>query len=149
MKPCLARCFCCNSTAHGRTPAGLRAVPARLTLRLVFLAFVLCTWPAPAQTFTVLYAFTGGADGREPYATLVLDNTGNLYGTTYAGGAFDKGTVFKVDNSGKETVLHSFAATPDGAYPLAGLLIGSEGSFYGTTEGGGSGGYGVVWKIAP
>jgi uncharacterized repeat protein (TIGR03803 family) len=56
----------------------------------------------------VLHSFTGGADGRIPVGAVVLDAVGNLYGTTYYGGPFDSGTVFKIDTAGTETVLYSF-----------------------------------------
>jgi len=70
----------------------------------------------------MLYSFTATAgDGALPYAGLVLDAQGNLYGTTCCGGTYGYGTVFKLDTTGKETVLHSFPATGgDGAYPEAG-----------------------------
>ena len=57
---------------------------------------------------TVLHSFTGGADGARPFAGLIRDTAGNLYGTTGEGGTFNFGTVFKVDATGAETVLHSF-----------------------------------------
>jgi uncharacterized repeat protein (TIGR03803 family) len=97
---------------------------------------------------TVLYNFTGGADGGYPYGGLVQDSTGNLYGTTAAGGSTGNGTVFKLDTSNVETVLHSFSG-PDGAYPVGGLVRDSSGNFYGTTEIGGSGGNGTVFKLDP
>jgi uncharacterized repeat protein (TIGR03803 family) len=100
---------------------------------------------------TVLYSFTGGADAVHPQAGLVLDAQGNLYGTTVGGGAYGVGTVFKVDPSGAETVLHSFSGSPDGAYPLAGLVLDAQGNLYGTTYRGGNNaysyGYGTVFKV--
>lgn len=104
-------------------------------------------------TETVLYNFTGATDGGTPEAGLVLDATGNLYGTTEHGGTFDSGTVFEVDANGTETVLHSFSGPPDGAYPVAGLIVDAAGDFYGTTFQGGdasgcsSAGCGVVFKL--
>ena len=109
---------------------------------------------------TVLYSFTGGADGGVPYADLVLDRQGNLYGTTSVGGDkgcgsfFGCGTVFKVTPEGHETVLHSFtAANGDGAEPYAGLVFDWRGNLYGTTlSGGGTGcgsGCGTVFKVTP
>jgi uncharacterized repeat protein (TIGR03803 family) len=92
---------------------------------------------AQAQTLTVLYSFTGGADGYWPYAALIRDVAGNLYGTTFWGGAFDVGTVFKVDSTGEETVLHSFTGGADGENPYAGLTGDAAGNLYGTTIGGG------------
>src|SRR5580692_12843049 len=63
---------------------------------------------APDGTETVLYSFTGGADGAFPISALVRDSVGNLYGTTTQGGSVGAGVVFKVDPSGTETVLHNF-----------------------------------------
>jgi uncharacterized repeat protein (TIGR03803 family) len=101
-------------------------------------------------TETVLYSFTGtGGDGAYPYAGLVRDSRGNLYGTTYAGGTSDSGTVFVLGKTGKETVLYSFSGAPDGAYPLYGSLLRDwKGNLYGTTEEGGVYGYGSVFKLA-
>jgi uncharacterized repeat protein (TIGR03803 family) len=82
---------------------------------------------------TVLYSFTGsGGDGYEPWAGLVRDPAGNLYGTTFYGGAYGVGTVFTIDPTGKETVLHSFDGS-DGGYPWAGLIRDVKGNLYGTT----------------
>jgi uncharacterized repeat protein (TIGR03803 family) len=106
----------------------------------------------PVGHETVLYAFTGGADGANPYGGVVRDAAGNLYGTTENGGINPQrycfgpcGVLFKLDMSGKETVLHSFTG-PDGANPIASLTQDASGSFYGTTQWGGSG-YGVVFKL--
>jgi uncharacterized repeat protein (TIGR03803 family) len=91
---------------------------------------------APSGTFTVLYAFTGGTDGGQPYkGQLVLDKAGNIYGTTYGGGDSGYGVVFKVDPSGKESVLHSFTDT-DGSVP-EGLVRDAAGNLYGITGYGG------------
>ena len=99
-----------------------------------------------AGKFRVLYSFAGGsADGAQPYGGLARDAAGNLYGTTLSGGGF--GTVFKVDPSGKETVLHSFTGSPDGASPWAGLVRDTDGNLYGTTRGGGAFTRGTVFKI--
>jgi uncharacterized repeat protein (TIGR03803 family) len=100
---------------------------------------------------TVLYAFTGGADGAIPYASLIRDSEGNLYGTTSGGGSASGslgcGVVFKLDNTGKETVLYSFKGYPDGCNPYAGLVQDSAGNFYGTTAGGGAADYGTVFEL--
>jgi len=97
----------------------------------------------------VLYSFTGTAgDGVYPYAGLVLDAQGNLYGTTYEGGATGNGTVFKLDTSANEAVLYSFTGTAgDGVYPYAGLVLDAQGNLYGTTVLGGAGGVGTVFKL--
>ena len=98
---------------------------------------------------TVLYSFTGtGEDGANPYGGLLRDTQDNLYGTTYQGGGLsNKGTVFKLDTTGKETVLHSFTDDPDGALPEAGLVQDTQGNLYGTTLHGGSEGAGTVFKL--
>jgi len=80
-------------------------------------------------------------------APLVLDTAGNLYGTTYGGGANSRGTIFRVDTTSSESVLYSFASGADGQNPSAGLiLVGSE--LYGTTEAGGTSGYGTVFEVS-
>jgi uncharacterized repeat protein (TIGR03803 family) len=97
---------------------------------------------------TVLYAFKCEPnDGDGPEASLI-NVGGALYGTTYAGGTADRGTVFKVTRSGKETVLHSFGGTGDGQYPEAGL-INVDGTLYGTTAEGGANDLGTVFAVTP
>jgi uncharacterized repeat protein (TIGR03803 family) len=98
---------------------------------------------------TILYSFAGGADGVEPYAGLIRDTRGNLYGTTQYGGTFNGGTMFKVDTTGKETVLHSFNPSTEGAYPTAPLALDAKGNLYGTTLYGGPSNDGVVFKLKP
>jgi uncharacterized repeat protein (TIGR03803 family) len=82
---------------------------------------------------TVLYSFAGGSDGDHPDAGLIQGSDGNFYGTTKLGGANSAGTVFKITAAGAETVLHSFGSGSDGATPIASLIQGSDGNFYGTT----------------
>jgi uncharacterized repeat protein (TIGR03803 family) len=98
---------------------------------------------------TVLYSFTGGSDGAYPYAGVIRDSAGNLYGTTYVGGTIGWGVVYKVDTTGHETVLHSFGDGPgdDGEFPRAGVILDPAGKLYGTTSSGGTGNYGVVYKL--
>ena len=113
---------------------------------------------------TVLYRFCSVgncADGEGPgTGPLVIDRAGYLYGTTYFGGAYSNcnggtcGVVFRLDATGKETVLHSFTGGTDGAAPSAGLIMDSHGNLYGTTQEGGTACYasstcGVVFKITP
>jgi uncharacterized repeat protein (TIGR03803 family) len=100
-----------------------------------------------APTETVLHSFTG-SDGANPFAGLIADGAGNLYGTTAAGGASGQGVVFKLSPSGTETVLHAFTGS-DGANPEAGLIADSAGNLYGTTFSGGVGFHGVVFKLSP
>jgi len=105
---------------------------------------------SPNGKLTLVHSFSGTPDGEDPEAGLIIDNAGNVYGTTvYGGTAGGFGTVFKVNhNSGALTLLHSFAGTPDGENPYAGLAVDSAGNGYGTTKyGGTAGGYGTVFKI--
>jgi uncharacterized repeat protein (TIGR03803 family) len=96
--------------------------------------------------FTVLYSFTGGADGSGPVAGVILDSARNLYGTTYYGGSSGKGVVYKINPAGQERALYSFKGAPDGANPYAGVTMDDNGTLYGTTYSGG-GGLGAIYKL--
>ena len=123
-----------------------RIVNAAAALLVITLAS-LGTPHAGAQTFTSVYTFTG-PDGSGPRSGLIRDKAGNLYGTTEGGGTGGKlGTVYKIDSSGQETVLHSFSG-PDGSTLFARVLLDSAGNLYGTTMAGGANGKGTVFKIA-
>jgi uncharacterized repeat protein (TIGR03803 family) len=101
-------------------------------------------------TEAVLHSFAGPpTDGSQPYAGLVRDAAGNLYGTTAYGGAYDYGTVFEVAASGAETILHSFTGGKDEAQPLGNLLLDSSGNLYGTAAGEFTGQFGTVFRLAP
>lgn len=120
-----------------------------------------CPW-----TETVLYAFTGGADGAYPNGDLVLDGAGNLYGIA-GGGHFDNnicysgcGVVYKltkVNGSWSETVLYTFQGSTDGAYPSGGVVFDTSGNLYGATTGGGNlncatgegTGCGTLYELSP
>lgn len=108
---------------------------------------------ADGSGHAVLHHFTGsGGDGKAPYAPVVQGGDGALYGTTYQGGTAGVGTVFKVQPDGSGyVVLHSLQDSGgDGAYPIAGLMLGPGGGLYGTTSRGGSTGYaGSIYKINP
>jgi uncharacterized repeat protein (TIGR03803 family) len=96
---------------------------------------------------TVLHNFNqGGFDGFFPSSPLVQDAAGNLYGTTASGGASDGGTVFKLDASGNETVLHSFTGVTDAANPVGNLVRDAAGNLYGTSYGPP---FGAVYKMDP
>jgi uncharacterized repeat protein (TIGR03803 family) len=105
---------------------------------------------------TVLHAFTGGVDGGIPLAPVVMDSSGNFYGTTScggkvacSGGSGGDGVVFKLASGGTLTTLHTFAGK-DGALPIAGLTFDTTFAYlYGTTYLGGSKGLGVAFRIAP
>jgi uncharacterized repeat protein (TIGR03803 family) len=96
--------------------------------------------------FTVLYRFSGGTDGCYPYGVVLRDKAGNLYGTTYGCGASGYGTVYKLDSTGVETVLHSFTGS-DGAHPYAGVIMDAKGNLYGDTYEGGTSGIGTVYEL--
>ncbi len=98
---------------------------------------------------TMLYSFKGGSDGSNPVGVLILDKSGNLYGTTTGGGAFGSGTVFEVNAKGQELVLYSFKGGADGAAPEAGLAWDAEQNLYGATTAGGTNGAGIVFKLSP
>ena len=93
-------------------------------------------------TETVLHSFGNGTDGASPYAGLIFDAAGNLYGTAWQGGTYFYGTVFELTPTAgggwTETVLHSFGNGADGYYPYSGLIFDAAGNLYGTTGGGGT-----------
>ncbi len=125
---------------------------AKAFLVLTFVLFAISSGLAGTQK--VLYAFTGGADGGQPYAGVIFDPAGNLYGVTQAGGAYNKGTVFELSPSKDgwtETVLYSFTGGTDGSEPVGGLTIDTSGNLYGTTESGGDQlvQCGTVFELAP
>ena len=95
---------------------------------------------------TVLYAFSGGTDGGQPFADVVLDTAGNLYGTAAIGG-FGHGVIYKLDAAGQETVLHNFGGGLYGDYPYAGVIGDAAGNLYGTTVYGGTANAGIVYKL--
>jgi uncharacterized repeat protein (TIGR03803 family) len=121
----------------------------------VVFELIRCDSEPSGYEFKVLYSFTGGADGGNPYAGLIRDAGGNLYGTTTGGGSSNRGTVFKLTPTGTETVLYSFTGGADGGNPYAGLVRDAGGNLYGTTVAGGGKsstcfyGCGVVFKLSP
>lgn len=135
-----------------------------LSALAVLLAALMVPVQSPAQdalkppALSVLYAFTGGADGQIPtvYEQLALDREGNLYGVATGGTppndacSYGCGLVFKIDRRGKESTLHAFTtAPPDGLVPFAGVTVDSWGNIYGTTAEGGTSqlGAGTIFKI--
>jgi len=100
---------------------------------------------------TILYSFKGGAGGQEPSAGVVMDQAGNLYGTTIGGGC-GCGVVYKLapqaGGKWKYTLLHTFVGS-DGAQPDANLILDGKGNLYGTTATGGAGGAGVAFELTP
>src|SRR6202142_2031322 len=102
---------------------------------------------------TVLFSFClnmNCSTGASPYAGLMMDSAGNLYGTTAYGGAKTEGIVFELSPGGTETVLYSFGSAPgDGATPYTDPIMDKEGNLYGTTVNGGASGMGTVFELAP
>jgi uncharacterized repeat protein (TIGR03803 family) len=104
-----------------------------------------------AGNYNVVHSFSGGADGKWPRAGVIMDQFGNLWGTTSNGGAFNGGTVFIIPANGTgEFVVHNFGASGDGQWPYGGLAIDADGNLYGTTVAGGAfAQQGTVFTIAP
>jgi uncharacterized repeat protein (TIGR03803 family) len=107
-------------------------------------------------THTVLYSFTGGADGGEPYKGVTLDAHGNLYGTAVTGGSGSCeggcGVIFRLTYSGAswtQTVIHAFTGGNDGSGPGSGLTFDHHGYLYGMTPTGGAYGLGVIFQLRP
>jgi uncharacterized repeat protein (TIGR03803 family) len=125
--------------------------------KMAGVVIVFCAATAMAQTFTTLVSFDS-TDGAIPDGSLVQGLNGNFYGTTYWGGvncASDDGcgTVFEITPAGELTTLYSFCSQTnctDGANPYAGLVLATNGNFYGTTyHGGANGNYGTVYQLSP
>jgi len=103
---------------------------------------------AQAGPEKVLYNFTGALDGNDPDSRLVMDAEGNLYGTTFDGGAFNAGTVFKLRPNGVQSVLYSFTGGKDGGFPTGDLILESDnGGLVGTTEAGGDHNVGTIFSV--
>jgi uncharacterized repeat protein (TIGR03803 family) len=148
---------------------GLLGTHTRLAARCATLAFLMVfvfTWlgttsPAWAQTYHVIYNFTGGPDGASPFTGLTIDAGGNIYGTAFSGGVAGFGTVFSLNSSGSGWILsplHSFAGGNDGAGPVGRLIVGPDGLVYGSTSAGGGNpcadyngnqGCGTVYTLRP
>lgn len=104
----------------------------------------------PSGTFNLLHVFDR-TDGTAPTGALIQATDGNFYGTTQYGGANNQGTIFRVTPSGTVTTLYSFCPQshcPDGANPYAGLVLGTDGVFYGTTFNGGGSNDGTVFSLS-
>ncbi len=111
----------------------------------------------PSGALTTLYSFcsqSGCTDGEDPKGRLVQATDGYLYGTTFLGGAYGYGTVFRITPNGTLTTIYSFCpqlvggTCSDGAYPQTALVQATNGDFYGTTEGG-TNAFGNIFQISP
>jgi uncharacterized repeat protein (TIGR03803 family) len=143
-------------SAHIRFQVKTGSLRVALTLLLLVVAMAATS---SAQTFKTVHNFCSKKnpagyclDGQNPWSTLVQGANGDLYGTTFAGGANNGnyGTVFKITPAGKLITIYNLCSQPscaDGMSPQGGLLLASDGSFYGVTNQGGAYGYGTVFKI--
>ncbi len=132
----------------------------RLRSRMVYALLALGLLPAsalPAQVLTTLYSFCTGSggncpDGQNVYGGLVQGLDGSLYGTTYQGGAYGGGTIFKISPTSSLITLYNFctlSGCADGELLRTGLTLGVSGNFFGMTQGGGTNAYGTVFSITP
>jgi uncharacterized repeat protein (TIGR03803 family) len=148
-----------------RKSRGGNMKPRRWTLAVSCLSVLAVTTvfalalSAKAQTYNVIYNFTGGQDGGQPEAGLTIDQAGRLYGTTRLGGNTGGncggngcGTVFRLETQGSGwifTPLYDFQGGADGSSPQARVIFGPDGSLYGTTAAGGINGGGTVFRLRP
>jgi len=129
--------------------AQIKAVMAVFSMTLI----VSTLWAATSER--ILHSFSNVAnDGEIPYTGLVIDNSGNLYGTTFGGGTYGLGTVFelspKTDGGWNFNVLHSFNQDgTDGYYPQTRVILDRSGNLYGSTPVGGATGGGTVFELSP
>jgi len=103
----------------------------------------------PTGQETVLLSFMGGSEGFFTAGGLIMDASGNLYGTAQLGGANGVGAVFKLTPGGQETILYSFDYGNYGQQPAGGVIMDDSGNLYGTTSGGGEFDQGIVFKVTP
>ena len=118
-----------------------------------FATFILVA-STTAQSESTLYTFTGGSDGSGPFGSLISDSAGNFYGTTDAGGVSGGyGVVFEISpvsgGGWSESVLYAFTGGSNGQGPFAGLVFGTAGNLYGTTNFGGTHNMGTVFELSP
>ena len=141
---------------------GKRLATSAFAMAMALAVAVAVTQPAQAQAFKVLHTFTDGADGASPIVGLTMDRSGNLDGTAAFGGlaggcgGYGCGTVYKLSHQGSGWIfspLYAFSGSSDGAIPLARVIIGPNGTLYGTAFAGGnaygSSGSGVVFNLSP
>ncbi len=151
-----------NRAKHASLIFGRGLSKPALTLVLLFAMAMVATAPAHAQTFTVIHSFNGAQDGMYPEDGVTIDGAGNVYGTTSIGGSGTScyegcGAAFKLthrDSTWLLTPLHEFIGGGDGGNPVARLIVGPDGTLFGTTsQGGGSGcggiGCGTVFNLRP
>ena len=106
---------------------------------------------SPPRKLTVLYSFTGGADGRSPDGRLLIDAGGNLYGMAHSDGVENAGNIYEYTADGSFKIVHAFSSATRrrGEGPTGGLIMDTAGNLYGLTEFGGKFDWGLVFKLAP
>jgi uncharacterized repeat protein (TIGR03803 family) len=131
-------------------PIQRRKLGLAMLIRMLWtVAFILSVLGAQAGVvFTTLHSFQFAPYGANPQAGLVRGSDGDIYGTTALGGTYNGGTVFKISSNGMLTNLYYFTGGNDGANPLAGLVQGRDGNYYGTTSDINVDGAGTVFKIS-
>ena len=106
-----------------------------------------------AGNFSILHTFAGGADGSRPTSTPVVAADGTVYGTTYAGGINNAGTLYRITPQGDYSVVHNFGGTVglenNPAGPFGGVVLSANGNLYGTATGGGPGNHGTIYEFTP
>jgi uncharacterized repeat protein (TIGR03803 family) len=144
-----------ETSAHGQGFSGkpLRATRRKLLLATLLISPLIAAQSTQTLSFSLFHKFTGGRAGAYPAGGVIRDTQGNFYGVTQTGGSFNYGTVYMLDPTGKETMLHSFTGQ-DGLWPSADLIRDDEGNLYGVTSDGGTAeggkcrfGCGVVFKV--
>ena len=137
----------------GKQRVGILHITALASMMALAITLIIAgAQSAQAQTFNVLHTFSGGIDWAIPEAGLTLDRADNLYGTAYADGAHQFGSVFKLTHSNGGwtfTDLYDFTGGSDGGYPFGVVAVDASGNLYGTASHFGTDGYGVVWEITP
>ena len=126
--------------------------PAFALALLYVLPVLIVAQPLQAQTLNILYSFSSSGNvGNMPFSGLVMDRAGGLYGTNNGGGEHGLGTVYRLTRAGSGWTaagLYSFQGGADGAYPVANVTFGPDGTLYGTTIAGGEG-FGIVFNLRP
>jgi uncharacterized repeat protein (TIGR03803 family) len=130
-----------------------RSLHTRIALLTIILLCQVLTGMSWSSEYKVLHKFKGAGDGRHPFADLILDGSGNLYGTTSEGGSFQGGTIFKLtsnpDGTWTEDLLYQFTGGADGSYPYGGLIFDSAGNLYGAARSSGVNGCGTIFQLTP
>lgn len=96
---------------------------------------------------SILHRFKDGLDGASPLSGVAVDSSGDIYGTAWAGGLYNYGTVFEIDSTGQEKILHHFSGASDGANPIGGVTLDQVGNLYGTASGAGASHIGIVFTV--